>query len=52
MNLHIDSDGVESGVHDIDPAVLGRQHEQRHQSLNIDEMEHKFTVSRLAILIF
>ena len=43
MNLHIDSDGVQSGVHDIDPAVLGRQHEQRHQRLNIDEMKHIYS---------
>lgn len=31
--LLVDADGVQAVVHDADPAVLTRQHEQRHQRL-------------------
>jgi len=33
-DLLVDTDCVQSGIHDVDPAVLRRQHEQRHQSLH------------------
>ena len=32
-DLLIDSNSIKPGVHDVDPAVLGRQHKQRHQRL-------------------
>lgn len=31
--LLVDADGVQAVVHDADPAVLTRQHKQRHQRL-------------------
>jgi len=32
-DLHIDSNSIETCVHDGDPAVFRRQYEQRHQRL-------------------
>lgn len=47
--LLVDADGVQAVVHDADPAVLTRQHKQRHQRLQrVTRLEKKITKCRAA----